>query len=100
MSLWAVAKLGFHPGRMLAEFGARIEEIRQEFLPQACSNTLWALAVLQVCRPCNMCHQGACRSLCDVILNDNRRHGQTPPAPSRNPPLGRKGLFMPLAVAI
>ncbi len=50
MSLWAVAKLGFHPGRMLVEFGARIEEIEQEFVPQACSNTLWALAVLQVRR--------------------------------------------------
>ena len=50
MSLWALAKLGFHPGRMLADFGARVEEIKDEFVPQACSNTLWALAVLQVCK--------------------------------------------------
>ena len=48
VSLWAVAKLGFHPGRMLVDFGARIEELINEFVPQACSNTLWALAVLQV----------------------------------------------------
>ncbi len=57
MSLWAFAKLGFHPGRMLVDFGARIEEIKHEFVPQACSNTLWALAVLQVCTACRRCNQ-------------------------------------------
>ena len=60
VSLWAVAKLGFHPGRMLVEFGARIEEIEQDFVPQACSNTLWALAVLQVCRASQMQHPETC----------------------------------------
>ena len=56
VSLWAVAKLGFHPGRMLVDFGGRIEEVQDEFLPQACSNTLWALAVLQVCTARSMRH--------------------------------------------
>ena len=50
MSLWAMAKLAFHPGRSLRDIGLRIEELMQEFNPQACSNTLWALAVLQVRR--------------------------------------------------
>ena len=50
MSLWAMAKLAFHPGRSLKDIGLRIEELIQEFTPQACSNTLWALAVLQVWR--------------------------------------------------
>ena len=50
MSLWAMAKLAFHPGRSLKDIGLRIEELMQEFTPQACSNTLWALAVLQVRR--------------------------------------------------
>ena len=48
VSLWAVAKLGFHPGRMLLDFGTRIEVLIDAFGCQACSNTLWALAVLQV----------------------------------------------------
>lgn len=50
MSMWAMAKLAFHPGRSLKDIGLRIEELIQEFPPQACSNTLWALAVLQVWR--------------------------------------------------
>jgi hypothetical protein len=50
VSLWAMAKLAFHPGRSLKDIGLRIEELVQEFTPQACSNTLWALAVLQVWR--------------------------------------------------
>lgn len=43
-----MAKLGFHPGRMLLDFGTRIEVLIDAFGCQACSNTLWALAVLQV----------------------------------------------------
>ena len=43
-----MAKLGFHPGRMLLDFGSRIEDLIDAFGTQACSNTLWALAVLQV----------------------------------------------------
>ena len=71
VSLWALAKLGFHPGRMLAEFGARIEVIEQEFLPQACSNTLWALAVLQVCTPGTHMSLGVLLlSLFDLLLID------------------------------
>ena len=44
-----MAKLGYHPGRSLAEFGRRIEELIPEFNSQACANTLWGLSVLQVC---------------------------------------------------
>lgn len=48
MSIWAMAKLGYHPGRSLAEFGRRIEELVPDFNSQACANTLWGLSVLQV----------------------------------------------------
>jgi len=43
-----MAKLGFHPGRILLGLGKKIEELIKEFTQQSCSNTLWALAVLQV----------------------------------------------------
>lgn len=43
-----MAKLGFHPGHVLVALGAKIEELINEFTQQSCSNTLWALAVLQV----------------------------------------------------
>ena len=43
-----MAKLGYHPGRSLADFGRRIEELVPEFNSQACANTLWGLSVLQV----------------------------------------------------
>ena len=43
-----MAKLGFHPGHILADLGAKVEELIEGFNQQACSNTLWALAVLQV----------------------------------------------------
>lgn len=49
MSIWAMAKLGYHPGRSLADFGRRVEELVPEYNPQACANTLWGLSVLQVC---------------------------------------------------
>ena len=49
VSVWAMAKLGYHPGRSLADFGRRIEELVPEFNSQACANTLWGLSVLQVC---------------------------------------------------
>jgi hypothetical protein len=48
ISLWAMAKLGYHPGRILADFGRRIEELLPLFYSQACSNALWGLSVLQV----------------------------------------------------
>lgn len=48
VSIWAMAKLGYHPGRILADFGRRIEELMPGFNTQACSNTLWGLSVLQV----------------------------------------------------
>lgn len=65
MSLWALAKLGYHPGRILVDFGTRIEELVGEFNPQACANTLWALSVLQVSFKPLCCHQTlhACQHL-------------------------------------
>ncbi len=84
VSLWAVAKLGFHPGRMLVEFGARIEEIEKEFVPQACSNTLWALAVLQVCTACLMRARRSALLIYDVVPDDtaqaNGKNALQPPA--------------------
>ncbi|KAK9908644.1 hypothetical protein WJX75_000861 [Coccomyxa subellipsoidea] len=53
VSVWAMAKLGYHPGRSLADFGRRIEELVPEFNSQACANTLWGLSVLQATQlPC------------------------------------------------
>lgn len=46
--MWAMAKLGYHPGRMLADWGARIEELLPDYYTQACSNTLWSLSIFQV----------------------------------------------------
>ncbi|CAL8461792.1 g1323 [Coccomyxa elongata] len=53
VSIWAMAKLGYHPGRSLADFGRRIEELVPDFNSQACANTLWGLSVLQATQlPC------------------------------------------------
>ena len=48
MGLWACAKLAYHPGRLLADYGRRIQQLADTFTPSHCTNTLWALSVLQV----------------------------------------------------
>ncbi len=49
--LWSMAKLGYHPGRILADFGRRVEETAAGISPQASCNILWALSVLQARPP-------------------------------------------------
>jgi hypothetical protein len=65
ISIWAMAKLGYHPGRILADFGRRVEELVPGFSSQAISNTMWGLAVLQVAPlplPRLICHR-LCRDV-------------------------------------
>lgn len=51
MALWAMAKLAHHPGRLLADYGRRIQQLADTFTPSHCTSTLWALSVLQVTTP-------------------------------------------------
>lgn len=47
VSLWAIAKLGFNPGREFLDIGAgRCTELVGEYNPQNIANSLWAFATL------------------------------------------------------
>ena len=45
--IWALARLGHHPGRMLASVDKCIADQAPAMTFQAISNLLWALSVLQ-----------------------------------------------------
>ena len=51
MAIWSMAKLGYHPGRILAGFAQRISDTVDALSPHACCNILWALSVLQARGP-------------------------------------------------